>query len=656
MGLTALHLFALLLLSEGIGIHVVKGSCENTEFQCANGQCIDKDWRCDGTKDCTDDSDELNCPPPSCSSQEFKCVTSGECISLGFVCDGEDDCLDGSDEQRACGDRTCSSDQFTCQEGQCVPAKYRCDRVKDCVDNSDENNCQYPPCTERTCANGACYNNSQHCNGLQDCRDGSDESNCTNQHCPIHQYQCANGFCVPLSFVCDHWDDCGDNSDEEGCVYQSCRGDEFTCSSGRCIPQRWVCDEFNDCGDYSDEKGCDSNSRDCYPGEWGCPGSTVCITLDKVCDGKPDCPEGTDETNSTAQQTCGLQRCSALSCEYLCHSSPQGGVCYCPDGFIVANDSRSCVDYNDCQIWGICDQLCEDRPGNHHCSCADGYFLEQGHICKANVSDGLPQLIFTNGGDVMMADIHGRFARTLVPSQGRGYAVGVAYHWHSSTVFWSDTYTQKVYSANYNGGDVKEVLTAAVKSVQNLAVDWLNFKLYVLEAMVERIDVCDFSGENRITLVAENLQSPHGLALDPTVGYMFFTDMGIATEQVKLERAYMDGSSRVELVKSRLGIPAGITVDIVTKRVYWSDIHFDTVETVTYNGLDRKIVLNGGTQAPYPFGIATFENHVFFTDWTKMGVMKANRFKENNPGADLSYCKTTRPCCRLPLCPSTCCH
>lgn len=61
-----------------------------------------------------------------------------------------------------------------------------------------------------------------------------------------------------------------------------------------------------------------------------------------------------------------------------------------------------------------------------------------------NVSDGLPQLIFTNGGDVMMADIHGRFARTLVPSQGRGYAVGVAYHWHSSTVFWSDTNTQKV--------------------------------------------------------------------------------------------------------------------------------------------------------------------------------------------------------------------
>lgn len=79
----------------------------------------------------------------------------------------------------------------------------------------------------------------------------------------------------------------------------------------------------------------------------------------------------------------------------------------------------------------------------------------------------------------------------------------------------------QVYSANYNGGDIKEILTTAVHSVQNLAVDWLNFKLYVLETMVERIDVCDFSGANRITLVAENLQSPHGLALDPTVGCVY---------------------------------------------------------------------------------------------------------------------------------------
>ncbi|XP_028331825.1 low-density lipoprotein receptor-related protein 2 [Gouania willdenowi] len=638
MSLRGLRLLPLLLLCQGI--QLVRGRCSSNEFQCNSGQCINEAWRCDGTKDCTDDSDELNCPH-ICTSQEFKCVTSGECISSGFVCDGEEDCVDGSDEQRTCGGQTCSSDQFTCQEGQCIPGKYRCDHVKDCVDDSDENSCNYPRCTEKTCANGACYNNSQHCNGLLDCRDGSDEFNCTTQSCPLHQFECANGYCIPRSFVCDHWDDCGDNSDEQGCVYQSCSGSEFTCTSGRCISQMWVCDNFNDCGDYSDERGCDSNSRNCYPGEWGCPGSSACIPVGKVCDEKPDCPGATDETNSTAQQTCSLDRCSALSCEYLCHPSPQGGACYCPDGFIVANDSRSCVDYNDCQIWGICDQLCEDRTGTHHCSCADGYFMEQGHVCRANVSAGVPQLIFTNGGDVMMADIHGRFVRTLVPSQGRGFAVGVAYHHLSDIIFWSDTYTKKVYSANYNGDEIKEVLTTAVQNVQNLAVDWINFKLYVLEAMVERIDMCNFNGGDRITLIAENLQTPHGLALDPTVGYMFFTDMGIANDQTKLERAFMDGSNRVPLVKIRLGSPTGITLDIVTKRVYWSDSHFDTVETVTYNGLDRKIVLNGALQSPHPFGIAVFENHVFFTDWTKMGVIQTNRFNGSNP--KLLYRTAKRP-------------
>lgn len=68
---------------------------------------------------------------------------------------------------------------------------------------------------------------------------------------------------------------------------------------------------------------------------------------------------------------------------------------------------------------------------------------------------------------------------------------------------------------------------------------------------------------------------------------MFFTDMGYAKKNMRLERAFMDGSNRIELVKNRLGTPMGITLDIVNKRIYWSDSHFDTVETVTYHGLDR---------------------------------------------------------------------
>ncbi|XP_048450164.1 low-density lipoprotein receptor-related protein 2-like, partial [Rhincodon typus] len=277
--------------------------------------------------------------------------------------------------------------------------------------------------------------------------------------------------------------------------------------------------------------------------------------------------------------------CAALSCEYACHASPSGGVCYCPLGFVVNTDGRSCIDFNECNMWGACDQLCEDRIGSHACSCVQGYVLEHHKHCRANSSSGIPSIIFSNGRDLLIGDVHGRNVRILVQSRNRGIAVGVDFHYYLGKIFWTDTMQNKVFSVDHSGSRIQQILNVSIDSPENIAVDWVNNKLYVVETSISRIEVVDLNGSNRITLIAENLGNPRGIAVDPTVGYLFFSDWNNISGEPKLERSFMDGTHRFELVKTKLGWPAGITLDIITKRVYWVDSRYDYIETVTYDGL-----------------------------------------------------------------------
>lgn len=52
----------------------------------------------------------------------------------------------------------------------------------------------------------------------------------------------------------------------------------------------------------------DNVQRECYPGEWPCPSSGLCIPMDHLCDGTPHCPDGEDESNATAGRNCSQCR------------------------------------------------------------------------------------------------------------------------------------------------------------------------------------------------------------------------------------------------------------------------------------------------------------------------------------------------------------
>lgn len=109
---------------------------------------------------------------------------------------------------------------------------------------------------------------------------------------------------------------------------------------------------------------------------------------------------------------------------------------------------------------------------------------------------------------------------------------------------------------------------------------------------------------------------------------MYWTDWG--ANPGRIERAGMDGSHREVLVNTNLKWPNGLTLDLVQNRIYWVDAKLNSISSCDFDGKSRRLVLQSPQALAHPFSITTFEDYVYWTDWTNETIFKANKFNGND--------------------------
>uniref|UniRef100_A0A3B3QJP4 Si:dkey-88l16.3 n=1 Tax=Paramormyrops kingsleyae TaxID=1676925 RepID=A0A3B3QJP4_9TELE len=420
-------------------------SCKSPSVFCQGTLlCVTPNQLCDGNLDCPDGSDEEFCLKACKDQADFLCKDRRKCVSMALVCDGHIHCYDGSDEV-GCPTAEVGVPRVTplkcwfgsqlCQDGSaCVLYIHLCDGQLDCKDGSDEDGCPVQCHTGQfQCAHGKkCIDMGQVCDGVAQCQDRSDELECwkPSKSCV---YRCDNQTrCVPESFRCDGEKDCLDGTDELGCesmdsvtllaqysdsvttaVPTSCTSPSVLCQeTSLCLSPKQICDGKLDCPDGSDEKVC---IEQCPDTEFSCQDGQTCILKTLVCDGHADCPDGSDENRCLGRPPC-IQYCDRGT---RCLTSRQycDGVADCQDGSDEMNCSikadsvpekktrqcrvgfRSCRDGSACVLNShLCDgQLdCEDGSDEDGCpvQCRTGQFqCAHGKKCidMGQVCDGVAQ-------------------------------------------------------------------------------------------------------------------------------------------------------------------------------------------------------------------------------------------------------------------------
>ncbi|MFH4984421.1 hypothetical protein AB6A40_011130, partial [Gnathostoma spinigerum] len=326
--------------------------------------------------------------------------------------------------------------------------------------------------------------------------------------------------------------------------------------------------------------------------------------------------------------TSNFSLCSVSTCEHLCYDRPSGYICSCKPGYILAEDGHRCIKEDPCKF-GSCSQHCKAQGTSRYCHCdPDFELLEDKFTCRSIDSDP-PRIIYTNRHEIRISNLYSRGSSVPLISHLRN-SIAIDYYYEGPGelwLFWTDIAADIIYKGKLKGQiltNITLIVSYGIWTAEGLAVDWFAKNVYWVDSWLDQIEVSNFNGTARMTVLRGSMKNLRALTLDPSKGLMFWTDW--EETNPRIERATMAGNDRKIVFRvlevTSGGWPNGLTCDYFAERLYWIDAKSDSIHTIKYDGTDHREIIRDSSRLAHPFAITVFENNVYWSDWRVTAIIR----------------------------------